>query len=96
MNAGQGNRYVDTSDKEEIRDESISIPDQDHLDTAVTKLLAVRYSPDKKIDLIGKISTKSQAPTDPFLDQISKDLAEYEKQGCNISPYLAVIVNDLW
>ena len=94
-NTEQGNRYVDTSDDEEIPDDSISIPDQDHLDTEVAKLLAVRNSPDK-IDLVGKISTESQAPTDPFLDQLSKDLAENEKQGPNIYPHLAVIVNNLW
>ena len=94
-NAEQGNRYVDTSDDEEIPDDSISIPDQDHLDTEVAKLLAVRNSPDK-IDLVGKISTESQALTDHFLDQLSKDLAEDEKQGPNISPHLAVIVNKLW
>ena len=49
----------------------------------VSKLLAVRNSSDK-IDLVGKISTKAQAPADPFLDQLSKDLVEYEKQGPNI------------
>ena len=74
-NAEQGNRYVDTSDDEEIPDDSISIPDQDHLDTEVAKLLAVRNSPGK-IDLICKNSIKSHAPTDPFLDQLSKDLTE--------------------
>ena len=66
-NAEQGNKYVDTSDYEEIPDDNISIPDQDHLDTEFAKLLAVRNSPDK-IDLDGKISTESQAPTDLFLD----------------------------
>ena len=74
-NTEQGNRYVDTSDDYEIPDDSISIPDQDHLDTEVAKLLAVRNSPGK-IDLVGKNSIKSHAPTDPFLDQLSKDLAE--------------------
>ena len=44
----------------------------------------------------GKISTESQAPTGSFLYQLSKDLAEDEKQGPNISPHLAVIVNNLW
>ena len=94
-NAERGIRYIDISDDEEIPDDSISIPDQDHLDTEVAKLLAVRNSPDK-IDLVGKISTKAQAPADPFLDQLSKDLVEDEKQGSNISPHLAVIVNNLW
>ena len=94
-NGEQGNRYVDTSDDDDIPDDSISIPDQDHLDTEVAKLLAARNSPNKR-DLVGKISTGSQAPTDPFLDQLSKDLAEDEKQGPNISPHLAVIVNNLW
>ena len=94
-NAKQGNRYVDTSDDDEISDDSICIPEQDHLDTEVDKLLAVRSSPDK-IDLVGKISTESQAPTDPFLDQLSTDLAEDEKQGPNTSPHLAIIVNNLW
>ena len=74
-NAEQGNRYIDTSDDEEISDDSISIPGQDHLDTQVAKLLAVRNSPDK-IDLVGKISTEAQAPADPFLDELSKELAE--------------------
>ena len=46
--------------------------------------------------MVGKISTKAQAPADPFLDQLSKDLVEDEKQGSNISPHLAVIVNNLW
>ena len=46
--------------------------------------------------MIGKISTEAQAPADSFLDQLSKDLAEDEKQGPNISPHLAVIVNNLW
>ena len=46
--------------------------------------------------MVGKIFTESQAPTDPFLDQLSKNLAEHEKQGPNISPHLAVIVNKLW
>ena len=94
-NAEQGNRYVATSDDDDIPHDSISIPDQDHLDTEVAKLLAARNSP-KEVDLVGKISTESQAPTDPFLDQLSKDLAEDEKQGPNISPHLAVIVNNLW
>ena len=74
-NTEQGNRYVDTSDDYEIPDDSISIPDQDHPDTEVAKLLAVRNFPGK-IDLVGKNSIKSHAPTDPFLDQLSKDLAE--------------------
>ena len=30
-----------------------------------------------------------------FLEQLSKDLAEDEKQGPNISPHLAVIVDNL-
>ena len=83
-NVEQGNRYVDSTDDDddddddEIPDDSISIPDQSHLDTEVAKLLAVRNLQDK-IDLVGKISTKSQARTDPFLDQLSKDLAEDEK-----------------
>ena len=75
----QGNRYVDTSDDDEIPDYSISI----------------KNSPDE-IDLVGKTTTESLAPTDPFLDQLSKDLTEDEKQGPNISPHLAVIVNKLW
>ena len=49
--AEQSNRYIVISDDEEIPDDSISIPDQDHLDTEVAKLLAVRKSPNK-IDLI--------------------------------------------
>ena len=84
-NVEQGNRYVDGTDDDdddddddEIPDDSISIPDQSHLDTEVAKLLAVRNLQDK-IDLVGKISTKSQARTDPFLDQLSKNLAEDEK-----------------
>ena len=32
-NAEQGNRYIDKSDDEEIPDDSVNIPDQDHLDT---------------------------------------------------------------
>ena len=71
-NAEQGNRYADTSDDEEIPDDNISIPDQDHLDTEVAKLFAVRNSADK-IDFVGKISTESQTPTDLFLDQLPKD-----------------------
>ena len=46
--------------------------------------------------MVGKISTESQAPTDSFLDQLSKDLTEDGKQGPDISPRLAVIVNNLW
>ena len=38
-NVYEGNRYVDTSDDYEIPDDSISIPDQDHLDNEVAKLL---------------------------------------------------------
>ena len=107
VNAEQGNRYVDTSDDDDdddddddgddddITDDSISIPDQDHLDIEVAKLLAARNSPDK-IDLVGKIYTESQAPTDSFLYQLSKDLAEDKKQGPNISPHLAVIISNLW
>ena len=94
-NPEQGNKYVDIYDDDDIPDDSISIPDQDHLDTEVAKLLAARNSPNQ-IDLIGKISTESQAPTDPFLDQLAKDLAEDEKQGPIISPHLAVIVNNFW
>ena len=94
-NAKQRNRYIDTSDEEEIPDDIISIQDQDHLDTEVAKLLAVRNSPGK-IDLVGKIPTEAQAPADLFLDQLSKDLVEDEKQGPNISPHLAVIVNKIW
>ena len=93
-NAQQGNSYVDTSDDYEIPDDSISIPDQDHLDNEVAKLLVTRNSPDK-IDLVGKISTESYVSIDLFLEQLSKDLAEDEKQGPNISPHLAVIVNNL-
>ena len=93
-NAEQGNRYVDTSDDDEIPDDSISIPDQDHSYTEAAKLLAVRNSPDK-IDLVGKIFTKSQAPTDPFQDQLSKDLAEDEKQCPDKFPRLVVNVNNL-
>ena len=92
-NAQQGNRYVDTSDDYEIPDDSTSIPDQDHRDNEVAKLLAARNSPDK-IDLVGKISISIS--TDLFLEQLPKDLAEDEKQGPNISPHLAVIVNNLW
>ena len=94
-NAEQGNRFTDASEDEEIPDDSIRIPDQNHLDTEVAKLLAVRNSPDK-IELDSKISTEVQAPADPFLDQLSKDLVEDEKQGSNISPHLAVIVNNRW
>ena len=94
-NPEQSNRYVDIYDDDDIPDDSISIPDQDHLDTEVAKLVAARNSPNQ-IDLIGKISTESQAPTDPFLDQLAKDLTEDEKQGPNISPHLAVIVNNFW
>ena len=43
------NRYVDTSDDDEIPDDSISI----------------KNSPDK-IDLVGKITAESLAPTDTF------------------------------
>ena len=46
--------------------------------------------------MFGKISTESQVPTDPFLGQISKYLAEDEKEGPNISPHLKIIVNNLW
>ena len=52
-NTEQGNRYVDTSDDDEVPDDSISIPDQDHLCTEVAELLAVRNSSDKT-DLVGK------------------------------------------
>ena len=93
-NVYEGNRYVDTSDDYEIPDDSISIPDQDHLDNEVAKLLAARNSPGK-IDLVGKISTESKVSTDLFLKQLSKDLAEDEEQGPNIYPHLAVIVNNL-
>ena len=93
-NVYEGNRYVDTSDDYEIPDDSISIPDQDHLDNEVAKLLAARNSPGK-IDLVGKISTESKVSTDLFLEQLSKDLAENEEQGPNKSPHLAVIVNNL-
>ena len=48
-NMEQDNRYVDTSDDDEIPDDSISI----------------RNSPDK-IDLVGKITAESLAPTDTF------------------------------
>ena len=40
-------------------------------------MLAAKNSPDK-LDLSGKISTKSKAQIDPFLDQFSIDLAEDE------------------
>ena len=93
-NVYEGNRYVDTSDDYEIPDDSISIPDQDHLDNEVAKLLAARNSPGK-IDLVGKISTESKVSTDLFLKQLSKDLAEDEEQGPNIYPHQAVIVNNL-
>ena len=63
-NAEQGNRYIDTSDVEVIPDDSISIPDQDHLDTEVAKLLAVRNFPDK-IDLDSKISGSSRPLSRP-------------------------------
>ena len=46
--------------------------------------------------MVGKISTESQAPTDPFLGQLSKDLTEDGKQDPNISPHLVVIVKKLW
>ena len=94
-NAEQGNRYIDTSDDDDIPNDSISILDQDHLDTEVVKLLAARNSRGK-IDLVGKISTESQTQTDTFLNQLSKDLAEDEKQSPNISPHLAVTVNNYW
>ena len=94
-NVEPGNRYVDTSNDEEIPDDSISIPDHNHLDTEVAKLLGVRNSPNK-IYLVSKISTESHGPTDPFLQQLSTDLAEDEKQGPDIFPHLAVIVNKLW
>ena len=68
--AKQSNRYIDTSDDDDIPDDSTSISDHDHLDTEIAKLLATRNFPDK-MDLVGKISTESQAPTDPFLDQLS-------------------------
>ena len=93
-NVYEGNRYVDTSDDYEIPDDSISIPDQDHLDNEVAKLLAARNSPGK-IDLVGKTSTESKVSTDLFLKQLSKDLAKDEEQGPNIYPHLAVIVNNL-
>ena len=51
-NAEQDNRYVDTSDDDEIPDDSVSIPDQDHLDAKVAKLFAVRNSPDEMIWLV--------------------------------------------
>ena len=63
-NAEQSNRYIDTSDDEEIPDDSISIPDQDHLDTEVAKLLAVRNFPDK-IDLDSKISGSNRPLSRP-------------------------------
>ena len=44
--------------------------------------------PQIKIDLVSKISTESHASTNPFLDELSKDLAEDKKQGHNLSPYL--------
>ena len=93
-NAKQGNIYIDTSDNDEIPDDSISIPDQDHLDTEAAKLFTVENPPDK-IDLVGKISTESQTQTDPFLNPSFKHLALDEKQGSNISPHLAVVVNNL-
>ena len=93
-NAKQGNIYIDTSDNDEIPDDNISNPDQDHPDTEAAKLFTVENPPDK-IDLVGKISTESQAQTDPFLDPSSKHLALDEKQGSNISPHLAVVVNNL-
>ena len=95
VNAKQCNKYIYTSDDDNIPDDSSSDPDQDHIDTEVAKLLAARNFPEK-LDLVGKISTESQAPTDPFLDQLSKDLAEHGKQSTNISPHLAVTVNSLW
>ena len=94
VNSEQNNKYVDTSDDDKIPDDSISIPDQDHLDTEVAKLLTDRNSPDK-IDLARKISTGLQSSTELVLGQFSKGLAEDKKQGFNISPHLAVIVNDL-
>ena len=52
-NAEQSNRYVDISDDDEIPDDSISIPDQDHLDhLEVAKLLTARNSQIKKIWLV--------------------------------------------
>ena len=89
-NAKQCNRYIDTSDDDDIPDDSSSIPDQGYLDTEVAKLLAARNFPEK-IYLVGKISTESQAPTDSFLGQLSKDLAEHERQSPNTSPQLAVL-----
>ena len=47
--------------------------------------------PKIKIDLVSKISTESQASTNPFLDQLSKYLPEDQKQGLNLSPYLSVL-----
>ena len=94
-NVEPGNRYVDTSNDEEIPDDSISIPDHNHLDTEVAKLLGVRNS-SNKIYLVSKISTESHGPTDPFLEQLSTDFAEDEIQGPDIFPHLAAIVNKLW
>ena len=59
------------------------------------RLLSCLLSGIPQINLVVKISTEAQAPADPFLDQLSKDLAEDEKQGPNIFPHLAVIVNNL-
>ena len=81
--------------EDKLPDDNISIPDQDYLATEIVTLLTARNSPDK-IDLAGKISTKSEAPADPFLDQLSTDLAEDEKKRPSISLHLAVIVNNFW
>ena len=63
--AEQSNRYIVISDDEEIPDDSISIPDQDHLDTEVAKLLAVRKSPNK-IDLVCTSPPKHRLQQTPF------------------------------
>ena len=60
------------------------------------RLLSCLLSGIPQINLVVKISTEAQAPADPFLDQLSKDLTGDEKQGPNISPHLAVIINKLW
>ena len=40
VNSEQSNKYVDTSDDDKIPDDSISIPDQDHLDILILRWLS--------------------------------------------------------
>ena len=53
------------TDDDDIPDDSISIPDQNHLDTEVAKLLAARNSPDK-IDLVVKSPPNHRLQQTPF------------------------------